>query len=108
MVLGKEQAIPAHNSVTTQTTQHHSFGEVYECLYKGELTALKLFRNTSDEDAIKEIEVMFALRHPNIIGLYAWVVQSGQINQYGYVCKRYKLSIAHIASKRKQLSSHST
>ena len=77
--------IPAHNFVTTQTTQHHSFGEVYECLYKGELTALKLFRNTSDEDAIKEIEVMFALRHPNIIGLYAWVVQSGQINQYGYV-----------------------
>ena len=85
MVLGKEQSIPAHNSLTTQTTQHHSFGEVYECLYKGELTALKLFRNTSDEDAIKEIEVMFALRHPNIIGLYAWVVQSGQINQYGYV-----------------------
>ena len=85
MVLGKEQAIPAHNSVTTQTTQQHSYGEVYKCLYKGKLTALKLFRNTTDEDAIKEIEVMFALRHPNIIGLYAWVVQSGQINQYGYV-----------------------
>lgn len=84
-LLGKEQAIPAHNSVATQTPQLHSFGEVYKCLYKGELTALKLFRNTSDEDAIKEIEVMFALRHPNIIGLYAWVVQSGQINQYGYV-----------------------
>ena len=69
----------------THTPQHHSFGEVYECLYKGEHTALKLFRNTTDEDAIKEIEVMFALRHPNIIGLYAWVVHSGQINQYGYV-----------------------
>ena len=69
----------------TQTPQHYSFGEVYKCLYKGKHTALKLFRNTTDEDAIKEIEVMFALRHPNIIGLYAWVVHSGQINQYGYV-----------------------
>ena len=57
------------------------YGDVYKCLYKGQRTALKLFRNTTKENAIKEIEIMFALRHPHIIGLYAWILKSGQIDQ---------------------------
>ena len=39
--------------------------------------AVKIFRNTTEEKAFKEIEVTFALRHPNIIGLYAWFQQKG-------------------------------
>ena len=60
-----------------------SYGDVYKCLYRGDDAALKLFRNTTEENALKEIETMFALRHPNIIGLYAWILNSGHMDQYG-------------------------
>ena len=34
--------------------------------------AVKTFRDTRKESAFKEIEMTFSLRHPNIVGLYAW------------------------------------
>ena len=49
-----------------------SFATVHKCLFINKPAALKLFRNTNKESAFKEIEMMFSLRHPNIIGLYAW------------------------------------
>ena len=49
-----------------------SYSKVHKCTFQDKLAACKIFRNTSEESAFKEIEIMFALRHPNIIGLFAW------------------------------------
>ena len=49
-----------------------SFSTVYACKFQGKDAAFKLFRNATEEKAFKEIEMMFSLRHPNIIGMYAW------------------------------------
>ena len=62
--LGKELGAGAHASV-------------YECTFQGKPAACKMFRNTTEESAFKEIETLFALRHPSIIGLYAWFQQKG-------------------------------
>ena len=39
-----------------------SFSTVYKCTFQNQVAALKVFRNTSEESAYKEIEVMFSLR----------------------------------------------
>ena len=49
-----------------------SFATVYECTFQGKKCAFKLFRNTEEEKAFREIEMTFSLRHPHIIGLYGW------------------------------------
>ena len=67
------------------TATNHSYGTVYKCLYHGKEAALKMFRNTTRANAINEIEIMFILRHPNIIGLYAWFLKRGNRDQYGWV-----------------------
>ena len=54
-------------------------------MFNGKKAALKEFRNCNDEKAFKEIKMMFALRHPNIIGLYAWYRAEGAISQVGAV-----------------------
>ena len=69
-----------------------SFSTVYKCTFLEEACALKLFRsNTKDkeefeESAFKEIELMFALRHPNIVGLYGWIRERGEkMDQIGMI-----------------------
>ena len=54
-----------------------SFSKVHHCIFQNRKAACKIFRNTTEESAFKEIEIMFALRHPNIIGLYAWFQVKG-------------------------------
>ena len=49
--------------------------DVYRCKFMGEDVAVKLFRNVLEEDAQgaqKELELLFELRHPNIIGICGW------------------------------------
>lgn len=47
--------------------------------------AVKTFRDTSKKSAFKEIEMTFSLRHPNIVGIYAWFQRdnSGEELQIG-------------------------
>ena len=49
-----------------------SYSKVHRCTFLDKVAACKIFRNTTEESAFKEIELMFSLRHPNVIGLYAW------------------------------------
>ena len=49
-----------------------SYSTVYSTVFQGKDAAFKLFRNATEEKAFKEIEITFSLRHPNIIGMYAW------------------------------------
>ena len=60
------------NIVLGQMIGHGSYSKVHVGTFQKRKVAVKIFRNTSEESAFKEIEIMFALRHPNIIGLYAW------------------------------------
>ena len=63
-----------------------SYATVYKCSFlDGKTGALKLFRNTKEESAAKEIEMMFSLRHPNVIGIYAWFREPGQFLQSAVV-----------------------
>ena len=56
----------------------------------GVQAAVKTFRDTSKESAFKEIEMTFSLRHPNIVGMYAWFIRdrSGEELQIGWVAWR--------------------
>ena len=63
-----------------------SYATVYKCSFPGNKSAaLKEFRNTKEESAVKEIEMLFSLRHPNVIGIYAWFREPGQVLQMGWV-----------------------
>ena len=63
-----------------------SYSTVYECHFQNKRTALKMFRNAIAEKAFKEIEITFSMRHPNIIGIYAWLQEEGQmLTQIGMV-----------------------
>ena len=62
-----------------------SYSTVYKCRFQGKPAALKMFRNATEEKAFKEIETTFSMRHPNIIGIYAWLRESGAITQIGMV-----------------------
>ena len=55
-----------------------AFAKVHKCTFQEKIAACKIFRNSKEESAFKEIEIMFSLRHPNIIGLYAWFQIKGQ------------------------------
>ena len=56
----------------------------------GVQAAVKTFRDTSKESAFKEIEMTFSLRHPNVVGMYAWFRRdrSGEDLQIGWVAWR--------------------
>ena len=58
---------------------------MYKCSFRGGNAALKEFRNCDKEKSFKEIEILFAMRHPNIIGLYGWYQLPGTIVQVGAV-----------------------
>ena len=62
-----------------------SFSTVYKSSFRNEPAAIKLFRNTEEDKAFREIETSFALRHPNIIGLFAWFQEKGALTQIGMI-----------------------
>ena len=62
-----------------------SFSTVYKSSFRNEPAAIKLFRNTDEDKAFREIETSFALRHPNIIGLFAWFQVRGALTQIGMI-----------------------
>ena len=62
-----------------------SFSTVYKSSFGKEPAAVKLFRNTEEDKAFREIEMTFALRHPHIIGLFAWFQEKGTLTQFGMV-----------------------
>ena len=55
---------------------------VHEATFAKKQVAVKIFRNTTEEKAFKEIEITFSMRHPNVIGMYAWF----QIKGWLYMC----------------------
>ena len=65
-----------------------AYSQVYECIFDEKYAVCKVFRNTTEESAFKEIELMFALRHPNVVGLYAWFRREGTRTQIGMVIER--------------------
>ena len=65
---------------------HGSYSTVYRCNFQNRPAALKLFRNATEKKAFKEIEITFSMRHPNIIGIYAWLRKKGEMmTQIGMV-----------------------
>ena len=58
---------------------------VHKGTFQDKTVAIKIFRNATEEKAFKEIEMMFSLRHPNIVGLYAWFQLRGAMTQLGVV-----------------------
>ena len=56
-----------------------SYSTVYRCSFQNKPAALKMFRNATEEKAFKEIEITFSMRHPNIIGIYAWLRKKGEM-----------------------------
>ena len=67
-----------------------AYSEVHECTFQKRQAAAKVFRNTDENKAFREIEMMFSLRHPNIIGLFAWFQIKGAITQTGMVIELAK------------------
>ena len=68
-----------HSYVTVgEVLGEGAYSTVYECLFQGRRAALKMFRNATQEKACKEIEITFSMRHPNIIGIYAWMQKGSQ------------------------------
>ena len=48
------------------------FSTVYLCNYEDKVAALKIFRSSTDDKVDREVEMLFSLRHPHIIGLYGY------------------------------------
>ena len=69
-----------------------SYSKVHKGTFQKKQVAVKIFRNTSEESAFKEIEIMFSLRHPNVIGLYAWFQLKGGLRGRGLSHCFYHLS----------------
>ena len=49
-------------------------GDVHQGVFRGRDVAVKTFRDDDRRKSFHEIELLFELRHPHIIGLYAWFV----------------------------------
>ena len=49
-------------------------GDVHQGVFRGNDVAIKTFRDEDKNKSFHEIELLFELRHPHIIGLYAWFV----------------------------------
>ena len=65
---------------------HGSYSRVHKCTFRNKPAVLKMFRNATEEKALKEIEITFSMRHPNIIGIYAWLRERGEMmTQVGMV-----------------------
>ena len=58
---------------------------MYKSSFRGQIVARKEFRNCSAKKAFQEIELLFAMRHPHIIGLYAWYRSPGTVVLVGAV-----------------------
>ena len=53
---------------------HGTSGDVHKGVFRGNDVAIKTFRDEDKNKSFHEIELLFELRHPHIIGLYAWFV----------------------------------
>ena len=73
------------NILLTDLIGHGSFSKVHKCKFQDKIAAVKIFRNTEEEKAYSEIKMAFSLRHPNIIGFYAWFRADGALVQIGMV-----------------------
>ena len=55
--------------------------DVYKGMFKGKAVAIKLFRQLEARKARREIELVFELRHPNIVGIltFCQLPRTGQV-----------------------------
>ena len=84
--LWRKIEIKISNIKVGEVLGHGSFSTVYRCQFQNRPSALKLFRNATEMKAFKEIEITFSMRHPNIIGIYAWLRKKGEMmTQIGMV-----------------------
>ena len=49
--------------------------DVFLGIFAGQKCAVKVFRTSSSEDSFKEVKLMYAMRHPAVIGIYAWFLK---------------------------------
>lgn len=45
---------------------------MYKALFMGNHVAVKVFNELVQEEVQEEIELLFELRHPNIVGIFGW------------------------------------
>ena len=62
---------------------------VYHCRFSGKDVAVKFFNALKTDSARKEIEILFELRHPNVVGILGWFQtvpkMRGHMGQIGIV-----------------------
>ena len=61
----------------------------------GKKVAVKFFRSLAFDTGMKEIELLFELRHPNIVGIVAWFNQNRRAGIVLELCEKGKLSDAY-------------
>ena len=77
VALWRKIEIKSSNIMKGEVLGQGAYSTVYRCLFQNKHAALKMFRNANEEKAFQEIEITFAMRHPNIIGIYAWLQNKG-------------------------------
>ena len=73
--------------------------DVFKGIFKGSRVAVKLYRELNAEQAQKEIELVFELRHPNIVGILGFF-QVPQSTRVGIVFELCELGDLHSAYKK--------
>ena len=71
--------------------------DVYRGMYLNQPVALKVFRQLEASKARKEIELVFELRHPNIVGIFAFFQfpETGKVGIVFELCSEGNLSAAY-------------
>ena len=74
-----------------------STAEVFNGTFLGVPVAIKLFKQLNSDDACKEIELVFELRHPNIVGILTFFMlkPSRQVGIVFELCTLGNLAFAY-------------
>ena len=68
-----------------------TFATVHIASFRDQQVAVKLLRTVSknakavEENASREIEMMFSMRHPHVIGVYAWFREKVTVTRFGMI-----------------------
>ena len=57
---------------TNLTTSTAATAEVHKAVFRSRPCAVKTFRNSEKKKSLKEVQLLFELRHTCVIGIYAW------------------------------------
>ena len=81
----------------TPSTLQGTTAEVFRCTYKETKVAVKLFYKLQAPEARKEIELVFELRHPNVVGILGFfqIENSGKVGIIFELCAHGDLTSAY-------------